>query len=97
MAGPYGLHTSKRAVVVTSDPANLPELRTWYLVTNLPAPGGEPVQAGMLAVADVAEVVRLYGLRMWVEQSYKQVKHTLGWAQYQVRSDVAIRCHWVLV
>ena len=42
-------------------------------------------------------MVRLYGLRMWVEQSYKQVKHALGWSQYQVRSDLAIRCHWQLV
>src|SRR2546426_6317601 len=43
------------------------------------------------------EVIRLYGLRMWVEQSYKQVKHALGWSQYQVRSDRAMRRHWQLV
>ena len=42
-------------------------------------------------------VVRLYGLRIWVEQSYKQVKTTLGWAQYQVRSSRAIQRHWVLI
>lgn len=34
---------------------------------------------------------------MWVEQSYKQVKHVLGWSDYQVRSDQAIRRHWQLV
>ena len=34
---------------------------------------------------------------MWVEQSYKQVKHVLGWSEYQVRSDLAIRHHWQLV
>ena len=39
----------------------------------------------------------LYGLRMWVEQSYKQVKGSLGWAEYQVRSDRAIQRHWNLV
>jgi hypothetical protein len=50
-----------------------------------------------IAPASVAEVVRLYGLRMWVEQSYKQVKHALGWSDYQVRSDIAIRRHWQLV
>ena len=33
----------------------------------------------------------------WVEQSYKQVKHALGWSAYQVRSDLAIRRHWQLV
>src|SRR4029453_15463576 len=50
-----------------------------------------------LETADLAEVVRLYGLRMWVEQSYKQVKHVLGWSDYQVRIDLAIRRHWQLV
>jgi hypothetical protein len=29
--------------------------------------------------------------------SYKQVKHALGWSDYQVRSDIAIRRHWQLV
>ena len=42
-------------------------------------------------------MVRLYGLRMWVEQSYKHIKHELGWSQYQVRSDKAMRRHWQLV
>jgi len=50
-----------------------------------------------LQPADLAEVVRLYSLRNWVEQSYKQVKHELGWADFQVRSDRAIRRHWQLV
>jgi hypothetical protein len=85
-AGPYGPARGLRAVVVTTDPATLPDHTTWYLATNLPAPD-----------ADLAEVVRLYGLRMWVEQAYKHTKHALGWAQYQVRSDAAIRRHWQLV
>jgi hypothetical protein len=42
-----------------------------------------------LAPASAAEVVRLYGIRMWVQQSYKQVKDALGWSDYQLRSDVA--------
>src|SRR5262249_51867926 len=54
-------------------------------------------QDSKFAAASVEEVVRLYGLRMWVEQSYKQVKHALGWSEYQVRSDQAIRRHWQLV
>src|SRR5215204_5290693 len=49
---------------------------TWYLTTNLPAPGSHERQTPSdLALASIQEVVRLYGLRMWVEQSYKQVKH----------------------
>jgi hypothetical protein len=42
-------------------------------------------------------VVRLYGLRPWIEQSYKQVKDELGWADFRVRSDRAIRRHQTLV
>jgi hypothetical protein len=97
-AGPYGKERAQRALVVTSDPKELPDLATWYLTTNLPAPGSEQAnESDDLAPASVAEVVRLYGLRMWVEQSYKQVKHALGWSDYQVRSDLAIRRHWQLV
>jgi hypothetical protein len=73
-------------VIATPDPATLPETATWYLETTLPR-----------AEADPAEIVRLYGLRHWVEQAYKQVKHSLGWSQYQVRSDAAMRRHWALV
>jgi hypothetical protein len=51
----------------------------------------------MLQAASLREVIRLYGLRMWVEQSYKHVKHALGWSKSQVRSDKAIGRHWQLV
>jgi SRSO17 transposase len=95
--GPYGPDRVQRAVVVTTDPAVLPDLATWYLVTNLPASETARAQASPHAPADLAELVRLYGLRMWVEQSYKQVTHSLGWSDYQVRSDQAIRRHWELV
>src|SRR4030095_7174348 len=37
-----------------------------------------------------------YGLRSWVEQGYKQVKDELGWADFPVRSDRALRRHWTL-
>jgi hypothetical protein len=76
VAGPYGPTKPTRAVVATTDPTTLPEASTWYLVTNLPAPGPEH-QERMHPTADVAEIVRLYGLRIWVEQSYKQVKQSL--------------------
>ena len=95
--GPYGRTQGKRAVVATTDPEHLPDLTTWYLTTNVLAPQTRPTTGSALAEADVAEVVRLYALRTWVEQSYKQVKGALGWTDYQVRSAVAIRRHWTLV
>jgi SRSO17 transposase len=97
ITGPYGPHKQERVVIATTDPLTLPDLTTFYLVTNLPAPGTPRAADSDLAAASLEEVVRLYGLRMWVEQSYKHVKHALGWSQYQVRSDKAIRRHWQLV
>jgi SRSO17 transposase len=85
-AGPYGPERGRRLVIATPDPATLPEPATWYLETTLP-----------LAAAELAEIVQLYGLRNWVEQQYKHIKHSLGWSQYQVRSDRAMRRHWALV
>jgi len=86
-----------RLVVATTDPRTLPAASTWYLTTNLPRPGSPRAVGSPLVPAALAEIVRLYGLRMWVEQSYKHVKQELGWADWQVRSDRAIRRHWHLV
>lgn len=93
----YGPKESVRLVAVTTDPAALPANGSWYLTTNLPAPGSSREKESPLACASLEEVVRLYGLRMWVEQSYKQVKGELGFSDFQVRSDEAIRRHWQLV
>lgn len=95
-AGPYGANKPQRLVIATTDPEQLPDLTTWYLTTNLPAPNSQRSREDKLA-AERGEIVNLYGLRIWVEQSYKQVKQHLGWAEYQVRSDLAMRRHWQLV
>jgi hypothetical protein len=79
-------------VVATTNPGKLPGHSSWYLLTNLPRPASRRARQ-----TNLAEVVRLYGLRNWVEQGYKQVKGELGWADFQVRSDRAIRRHWALV
>jgi hypothetical protein len=97
VAGPSGPDKQERAIVATTDPQTLPDTSTWYLVTNLPAPREHPGAEPPFPPASLEEVIRVYGLRMWVEQSYKQVKRALGWSQYQVRSDKAIRRHWQLV
>ena len=96
-AGPYGPAKAQRVIAISADPKTLPEHATWYVVTNLPTPGSARAEGSARDPADLAEVVRLFGLRIWVEQSYKQVKYALGWGDYQVRSDRAIRRHWALV
>ncbi len=63
-----------RLVVATTDPTTLPHLTTWYLATNLPRPDGAPGAAAPFAPPTWRAIVRLYGLRNWVEQGYKQVK-----------------------
>jgi SRSO17 transposase len=90
--GGWGPDRRLRLVVATTDPATLPGHSSWYLLTNLSRPASRRAQQ-----TNLAEVVRLYGLRNWVEQGYKQVKGELGWADFQVRSDRAIRRHWTLV
>ncbi|MEU5485801.1 IS701 family transposase [Streptomyces mirabilis] len=95
--GWWGPDGTTRLVVATTDPATLPAQSTWYLATNLPRPGSPRDGKSRHPAADLTEVVRIYGLRHWVEQSYKQVKDELGWADFQVRSDTAIRRHQTLV
>jgi hypothetical protein len=72
--GPDG-HT--RLVVATTDRQTLPDKATWYLATNLARPGG-PHDTGDAPhrPADLTAVVRLYGIRHWIEQSYQQIKDT---------------------
>jgi SRSO17 transposase len=99
--GWWGPDGATRLVIATADPGLLPDKATWYLATNLPRPGG-PHDGGCGGdsphpAADLAEIVRIYGIRHWIEQSYKQVKDELGWADFQVRSDTAIRRHQTLV
>jgi SRSO17 transposase len=90
--GGWGPGRRLRLVVATTNPARLPGHSSWYLLTNLARPATRRAQQ-----AELADIVRLYGLRNWVEQGYKQVKGELGWADFQVRSDRAIRRHWTLV
>ena len=95
--GWWGPDGARRLVAVTADPGTLPDKATWYLVTNLPRPGGPRQAESPHPAADLAEIARIYAIRNWIEQGYKQVKDELGWADFQVRSDVAIRRHQALV
>jgi DDE superfamily endonuclease len=82
--GGWGPDRHHRLVVATTDPATLPRLTTWYLLTNLACPASRRAQQ-----AQLAEIVAAYGLRNWVEQGYKQVKDELGWGTS--RSEVTGR------
>ncbi|MFG2648938.1 hypothetical protein [Streptomyces sp. NPDC048436] len=76
-----------------TNPATLPEKATWYLTTNLPHPNAARASTSPHPPAGLTEILRLCVLRPWIEQSYKQIKDELGWADFQVRTDRAIRRH----
>jgi SRSO17 transposase len=95
--GGYSPEESVRLVAVSTDPQTLPTNSSWYLMTNLPASDSRRAQQSPFEAAELCEVVRIYGLRQWVEQSYRQIKGELGFSDFQVRRDHAIRRHWELV
>jgi hypothetical protein len=95
--GWWGPDGARRLVVATADPATLPGKATWYLVTNLPRPGGPREAGSPQPPAGLAEIAGIYAIRNWTGQSCKQVKDELGWADFQVRSETAIRRHQALV
>jgi hypothetical protein len=60
--GPYGPQRERRAVVATTGPESLPDKITWYPVSNLPHPDSDLDIENELAVSDLSEIVRLYGI-----------------------------------
>ena len=95
--GWWGPDGTTRLVVATADPVTLPDNATWYLATSLPRPAGPREAGSPHPAAGLAEIVRIYGIRQWTGQGYKQVKDQLGWADFQVCSDIAIRPRQALV
>ncbi len=82
----YGPIRGLRLIAATLDPVHLKPESTWYLTTSLP-----------VVQVSAEQVYEIYRLRDWIEHYYKPVKHELGWADYQMRSERAIVRHWYLV
>ena len=80
----FGPRKAVRALCVTTDRRRLPSQSTWYLSSTLKG-------------SSLEDITQLYAWRNWTEQGYKSVKGELGWADFQVRGDTAIRRHWLLV
>ncbi len=93
--GWWGPDGTRRLVVATADPAALPAKATWYLATNLPRPGGPREDGSPHPAADLAEVVRIYGIRHWTGRVTSRSR--TSWAGPTSRSapiprSAAIRC-----
>ena len=56
---PFGPEKPLRAAVVSTDPERLPDHSTWFLVSDLPAPGSARAKESALAPASVEEIVRV--------------------------------------
>src|SRR5882724_5859452 len=71
--GAWGPDGARRLVAATADPGTLPGRATWYLVTNLPRPGGPREPDSPHPAAGLAEIVRIYGIRNWIEMVFTQL------------------------
>jgi DDE superfamily endonuclease len=93
--GWWGPDEARRLVVATADPGTLPAKATCYLVTNLP---GRAARARPAARTRPRTWPRSPGsTASGTGSSRGTSKDELGWADFQVRSDLAIHRHQVLV
>jgi SRSO17 transposase len=80
----FGTRRTVRYFQITTDPQTLPPETTWDLMTNQPG-----------KIEDT--VGNTFGLRTWIEYSFKHAKDDLGWADYRVTEYDAIERWWELV
>jgi SRSO17 transposase len=81
----FGERRSTRYYEITKGSSEEPnQADTWQIMTNL---SGE-IQS---------QVALLYTLRTWIEYSFKQVKHELGWSDYRLTDYQSIERWWELV
>lgn len=80
----FGKRRHLRYWQITTDPVELPENCTWFIMTNL--------------VGDIQKSVgNNYGLRTWIEYGFKQAKDELGWTDYRVTDYQTIEKWWEIV
>jgi SRSO17 transposase len=53
--------------------------------------------ASCLAQAQLQDVGKVYGMRMWIEYGFKQSKQELGWSDFRVTSYPDIEKWWEMV
>jgi SRSO17 transposase len=80
----FGTRTSKCYWQITTDPINLPESSTWWVMTKVPG-------------IKYKEVGNIFGLRTWIEYGLKQSKNELGWADFRLTEYPDIQKWWEIV
>lgn len=80
----FGQRRDWRYWTITTDPKQLPENSTYYVMSHL-------------SQSLDKEIGNLYGLRTWIEYGFKQCKNHLGWADFRVTHYEQIERWWEVV
>jgi DDE superfamily endonuclease len=80
----YGKRRKILYYQITTDPQELPEESTWFVMTTL---------EGRIQ----KEVGNVHGMRTWIEYGFKQIKNELGWADFRFTGYAEIEKWWEMV
>lgn len=80
----YGQQGQTRYYQLTTDPTTLPEDTTWLIMAKCHHD-------------DPAALLDGYGVRTWIEYSFRQLKQELGWKTYRLTAAAHIERWWEIV
>ena len=83
----FGQRSTRTYWEITTDPETMPENSTSFVMTNLPG-----------KVHQIKKILgNLYGLRTWIEYSFRQCKQELGWTDYRFTKFEPIEKWWEVI
>jgi SRSO17 transposase len=83
----FGKRRAKTYWEITTDTETLPENSTSFIMTNI-----QETRSKMKKILG-----NLYGLRTWVEYSFRQCKQELGWTDYRFTNFQEINKWWEII
>ena len=83
----FGKRRSRTYWEITTDPKTMPENSTSFVMTNI-----QETRRRMKKILG-----NLYGLRTWVEYSFRQCKQELGWTDYRFTNFKEIDKWWEII
>ena len=83
----FGKRKTRTYWQITTDPQTMPENSTSFVMTNI-----QETRSQMKKILG-----NLYGLRTWVEYSFRQCKQELGWTDYRLINFEDINKWWEII
>jgi SRSO17 transposase len=83
----FGKRREKTYWEITTDPETMPENSTSFIMTNI-----QDKRSNLKRILG-----NLYGLRTWVEYSFRQCKQELGWTNYRFTNFKDIEKWWEII